>query len=91
MSQPSLSKLRDRLLAELRRDLVGPHTPDEELTDRPTVQYLTGMLYPAGRDTEDSEEDEQLGVGGDDTGDEGETNVSFAQTMYPSTIGLSFA
>jgi len=91
MSNPTSSELRDRLIAELRRDLVGPHTPDEEISDRPSVQYLTGILYPAGRTTEDSEEDESLGVGGEDAGDEEESQVIFSQTMYPSAIGLSFA
>ena len=91
MSHPTAAELRDRLIAELRRDLVGPHTPEEVLSDRPTVQYLTGILYPAGQSTDDSEEDERLGVGGDEADDEGEPQVSFAQTMYPAAIGLSFA
>jgi len=91
MNKPTSSELRDRLIAELRRDLVGPHAPDEEISDRPSVQYLTGILYPAGKVAKDSEEDERLGVGGDDAGDESEIQVIFSQTMYPSAIGLSFA
>lgn len=91
MSNPTSSELRDRLIIELRRDLIGPHAPDEEISDRPSVQYLTGILYPAGKVAEDSEEDERLGVGGDDAGDESEPHVIFSQTMYPSAIGLSFA
>lgn len=91
MSTLTAAEIRDRLIAELRRDLVGPHLADEEITDRPSVQYLTGILYPSGQAAEDSEEDEQLGVGGDDVGDEGESQVIFSQTMNPSAIGLSFA
>ncbi|MGB9631714.1 MAG: DISARM system helicase DrmA [Chloroflexaceae bacterium] len=91
MNTPTPSELRDRLIAELRRDLVGPHAPDEEISDRPTVQYLTGILYPAGKAAEDSEEDEPLGIGDDEAGDESEIRVIFSQTMYPSAIGLSFA
>ncbi|EFO81539.1 putative DNA helicase [Oscillochloris trichoides DG-6] len=91
MNKPIASEIRDRLITELRRDLVGPHTPNEEISDRPSVQYLTGILYPAGKETEASEEDEHLGVGGDDAGDESENQVIFSQTMYPSAIGLSFA
>ncbi|MFQ3661341.1 MAG: DISARM system helicase DrmA [Chloroflexaceae bacterium] len=91
MKRPTPSELRDRLIAELRRDLVGPHAPDEEISDRPTVQYLTGILYPPGKAAEDSEEDEHLGVGGDEAGDESESHIIFSQTIYPSAIGLSFA
>lgn len=91
MNTPTSAELRDRLIAELRRDLVGPHALDEEISDRPSVQYLTGILYPAGKAVENSEEDERLEIGGDDADDEGETRVIFSQTMYPSAIGLSFA
>jgi hypothetical protein len=38
------TELRTQLLDELRRDLVGPHAPDERLIDRPTVQYFTSIV-----------------------------------------------
>jgi len=77
------------LIDELRRDLVGPATPDEELTDRPTIRYLAGILYPpktaveAEQDNESSEAPE-----GDDDVDLG---TLMAAAFNPSAIGLSFA
>lgn len=74
---------RTQLLDELRRDLVSPHNPDELLTDPPTVQYLTGILYPSGVEI-DAAEDDSLGIGGTDEDDEGTTEVvAFSQTMNP--------
>lgn len=85
------TELRTQLLDEIRRDLVGPHAPDEILSDRPTVQYLTGILYPSGVEI-DASEDESLGVGGTDADDESSTEVvALSQTMNPASIGLSFA
>jgi hypothetical protein len=87
----STTDLRANLLSELRRDLVGPHTSDELLSDRPTVQYLAGILYPSGVEI-DAAEDERLGVGASDADEENATEVvAFSQTMNPASIGLSFA
>ena len=85
------TELRTRLLDELRRDLIGPHAPDELLNDRPTVQYLTGILYPSGVEI-DATEDESLGTGGTEEDDESNTDVvAFSQSMNPASLGLSFA
>lgn len=85
------TELRASLLDALRTDLIGPHTPDERLTDRPTVQYLTGILYPSGVEI-DAAEDEGLGVGGsDEEGENGNEVITVSQTMNPSSLGLSFA
>lgn len=91
MSITSAHSLRDHLLEELRRDLVGPHSSGEQLRDRPTVQYLTGILYPSGVEL-DSTEDDSLGIGptGDDD-DDGPENIALSQTMNPASLGLSFA
>lgn len=88
---PTTTQLRTQLLAELRRDLVGPHAPDELLTDRPTVQYLTGMLYPAGVGI-DTAEDDLLGIGSAGDEDRGGTEMPpLSQTMNPASLGLSCA
>ncbi len=91
MTVPSATHLRDRLLEELRQDLVGPHSPEELLRDRPTVQYLTGILYPSGVEI-DSAEDDNLSIGpsGDDDDDTPDV-VALSQTMNPASLGLSFA
>src|SRR2546421_2436018 len=83
--------LRSLLLDALRSDLVGPHTEDECLHDAPTVEYLTGILYPSGMKLS-SEEDEALGINNSDDEDDNDTNtVILARTMNPASIGLSFA
>jgi Helicase conserved C-terminal domain len=83
--------LRSLLLNELRRDLVGPHTEDERLHDYPTVEYLTGILYPSGMNLP-PEEDEALAINDADNEDDAEVDtVLLARTMNPASIGLSFA
>lgn len=59
MTGPTTRDIRDRLVAELRKDLVGPGSEAEMLRDRPTVAYLMGILYPAYTEIAE-EEDERL-------------------------------
>lgn len=40
--------VRRALLDALRLDLVGPALRDETIPERPTVQYILGVLYPGG-------------------------------------------
>lgn len=61
MTGPATRDIRDRLVEELRKDLVGPASETEVLRDRPTVAYLTGILYPAYTEMAE-EEDERLEV-----------------------------
>ena len=83
--------LRSLLTDELRRDLVGPHTEDECLRDYPTIEYLTGILYPSGMELP-PEEDEGLAINNADDEDNADTDeVILARTMNPASIGLSFA
>lgn len=83
--------IRSRIIKEVRTDLIGPHEPEEVLTDRPTVQYLTGILYPSGVEM-DKEEDDSLGVGGSEEDDDSSIQITAAsQTMNPASLGLSFA
>ena len=53
--------VRDRLLAALRYDLLGPEEPDEVLRQSPKTRYLVGMLAPNGTMIE-AAEDEQSEV-----------------------------
>jgi hypothetical protein len=85
---------REKMLARLREDLIGPRAPDEILASRPSDVYLTGILWPKNTVLA-PEEDERLAVapgeeeGGDDAEDQAKPQ---AVTMRrPSTAGLSFA
>lgn len=85
---------RERIVERLKRDLVGPFSDDEVLTDRPTQRYSTGILYPCNSQTlPEEDEDGGLAVNEDeDAGTSADTSgVSLHATMKPSVAGLSFA
>jgi len=85
---------RDRIVARLIEDLVGPSSEAEVLTDRPTQRYSTGILYP--RDSQIlPEENEDGGLAAneveDATSSPDESGVSLHSSLKPSAAGLSFA
>jgi len=85
---------RDRIAECLHRDLIGPDAENEEIPDRPSDTYLTGVLWPQ-RTRTTGEEDDRLGAEGadgaeTDSGNEQE-QVAAAGTMRPAVAGLSFA
>lgn len=86
--------VRDQILKRLREDAIGPGPGGEreEINERPSERYLTGILYPQSSKVEaedDSEWAEEQGRG--ETEDSLETGVSLFRAMKPSTAGLSFA
>lgn len=87
------SPARDRVVTRLHEDLVGPLSPDEVLTSRPSDVYLTGILWPP-RTFIGGDEDEKLeaGGGGDDAdADDGEASaIASSSVQKPSVCGLSF-
>src|SRR5579871_4757367 len=78
-------RVRDRLVAALRSDLLGPSEPEEVLLQSPGTRYLVGMLAPSGTSI-DSSEDESLDTASDDD-DDGAVRLS--ASLDPSSIGLS--
>lgn len=91
MIVPSVTDLRRQLIDELRSDLIGPRSNDEQLSDSPTIEYLTGILYPSGTELP-LEEDEKLEVDTAEEEDEAEDDlIILSQTMNPASLGLSFA
>src|SRR3954462_15774257 len=79
-------RVRDRLVAALRNDLLGPSSSDEVLLQSPGTRYLVGMLAPRGT-AADSSEDESLEAEADEDGDDGAGRLS--ASLDPSSIGLS--
>lgn len=87
--------VRDRLIAALRVDLVGPALPDEILNEIPTRWYLTGFLAPinAGVDQRsDPEADDEPDL--IDTAAGAEDNASpepatARHSLFPASLGLS--
>ncbi len=88
---------RDRLVEALRRELIGPSTPDEVINEYPTSRYLVGRLAPARAAEDDTDaaidpaENDTLAVGGgDDEDGEEETSPPLIIGFNPSSFGLSF-
>ena len=92
---PTASELRRNLEARVLAELLGPVAgATEEIDDprlRPRDRYLVGVLAPR-RLRVKREEIDTLGAGADDDDDDGadEDEGLSADTMFPSSIGLSF-
>ncbi len=84
---------RDRLVERLREDLVGPHSPDEVLSDRPSDVYLTGILWPP-RIEMTGEDDDTLATGGSSPGTDNQNDeaegIPANYLQKPSVAGISF-
>ena len=81
-------EVRSGLVEWLRRDLLGPSAPDEELATRPDARYTIGILHPAFTSQTELEADEALIAG---TDDESSIDVEPAYGgMRQSAIGISF-
>ena len=87
--------VRDRLIAALRTDLVGPALPDEILNEIPTRWYLTGFLAPLNASVDqrsDPEADDEPDL--IDTAAGAEDNPSpepatARHSLFPASLGLS--
>lgn len=85
---------RDRILARLVEDLVGPLEADEVLSDRPTQRYSTGILYPRDARIEPQEDEDgglAVNITEDAASEPEEAGVSLHAALKPATAGLSFA
>ena len=72
----------------LRRDLIGPVSPSEEIRSRPELQYIVGVLHPAFSPRDEAEADESLAATSDD--DPPDAYAAYGG-MKQSAIGLSFS
>ncbi len=103
MSKPgsNISRLaRERILAELRRELMGPTSKDEAFKEFPTSRYLVGRLAPTKSTYEDyasdidpSENDSlEAGSIGNTDSEDGieEATPPLTLAFNPSSFGLSF-
>src|SRR5262245_39419988 len=90
----SMTAFRDGVMRRLREDLIGPISEDEELIDRPSERYLTGILFPQGEVLPPDENDALPEGGDDDVPGEGAAapdSVSLGYVVRPSSIAVSFA
>ena len=70
----------------LEKDLLGPLSDDEMITDYPVVYYVTGKLYPQDCRFETER------MSAEDIGDiDGEQGISMDDGRAPSSMGMSFS
>ena len=88
--------VRDRLIAALRTDLVGPALADEILNEIPTRWYLTGFLAPLnakiGQRSDPEAEDEADVLEPASPAAEDNANperVTARHSLFPASLGLS--
>lgn len=80
---------RSELVGHLRRDLVGPGSEEEVISDPPVTRYAAGVLYPQDAGTIDAEQDVDTADDGDEAAF-GDPPVAMANTRYPSSMGMTF-
>lgn len=83
---------RQTVLERLRTDLMGPDSPEELLSSRPSDVWLTGILWPSNTEIA-PEEDERLAVADGEAGSDSDDSARPAGVSMrrPSAAGLSFA
>lgn len=90
--------IRTSIYQSVCRDLIGPQKgPAEVTTNRPSDQYLTGILYPLSTETKSDDEEEERQSKDDDRdlGEESDGSPGDAISMQaigrPNSMGISFA
>ena len=87
-------EFRRHLVETLERDLLGPNSPDEVITDPPTTKYIVGVLFPrnAGHvdQNQDLGEDPAVDADADDS-ESWDPAVSMSYVRYPSSMGMTLA
>ena len=82
MPDSSKRESRSRILEALTRELMGPTSLDETITEFPTTRYIVGRLAPL--DTEIPEiENDQFAAGSDD--DEGPSSGHASKSTAATT------
>ncbi|MDE2591123.1 MAG: hypothetical protein KGL95_15815, partial [Patescibacteria group bacterium] len=81
-------EVRDDLILEARKYLMGPSSEDEILHDWPEELYVSGLLFPKNVGTE-SEDLETLDAGGSsEDGEQDTENSRQPGLMLQNSIGI---
>lgn len=83
---------RRRVVDALERDVLGPESSDETITDPPTTKYISGVLFPSDSSLVDPAQDLGEGTEIDGESDQGESwdpAVSMSYVRYPSSMGMT--
>ncbi|MDH1852193.1 hypothetical protein, partial [Aeromonas caviae] len=90
MPDSSKRESRSRIIEALERELMGPTTVNESITEFPTSRYIIGRLAPLKYEIPDYEKDELAAGNDDDEGGEYEPQPPLIVGFSPSSMGLSF-
>ncbi len=90
MPDSSKRDSRSRILEALERELMGPVTVDESISEYPTTRYIVGRLAPLKSEIPDYEKDELAAGNDDDEGGDYELQPPLIVGFSPSSMGLSF-
>ena len=83
-----MSTIRENIVTRIEEDLIGPHSSDEILQNKPSDIYLTGILWPSRTEISLTEDD---GGTGESEDDDIAPGLSIGGQQRPSTMGVSFA
>jgi hypothetical protein len=83
--------VRDDLCKALEDDLIGPASEDELLEEAPLDCYVTGILYPALADGNETDAEDQDDTADDDGDRAADPAVAMSNIQYPTSAGISFA
>jgi len=90
MPDSSKRESRSRILEALERELMGPTSADEAITEFPTTRYIAGRLAPLESEISELENEEIAAGNDDDEGGEYEAQPPLIVGFSPSSMGLSF-
>ncbi|MCG8094856.1 MAG: DISARM system helicase DrmA [Candidatus Thiodiazotropha endolucinida] len=90
MPDSSKRESRSRILEALTRELMGPSSLDETITEFPTTRYIVGRLAPLDTEIPEIENDQFAAGSDDDEGGEYEPQPPLIVGFSPSSMGLSF-
>lgn len=90
---PLPHQIRDELESAVIADLLGPAGGPGEIVPERNVRdrYLVGLLAPRGQSTHPEEMDEEVTAGPDEEDGATDSPPPQTATMFPSSIGLTFA
>ncbi len=82
------NQVRKYFVSRLHEDIVGPHLPFEELENKPSDVYMSGILWPTRTQISLAEDD---GIESESEDDDIAPGLSIAGMQRPSVMGISFA
>ena len=82
--------LRNEIIDEIQKDVVGPREENELVPTSPSKKYLSGVLYPQNNiDSEHEPEKKLEATSKIETEEPDEIDNKTNRTSYPSSMGLT--